>query len=41
MILMILIYVNAVVILVGFELNVSLASLKRLKAAKLAQAPIA
>lgn len=34
MILMILIYVNAVVILVGFELNVSLASLKRLKAAK-------
>ena len=38
MILMILIYVNAVVILVGFELNVSLASLKRLKAAKKAQA---
>lgn len=34
MILMILIYVNAVVILVGFELNVTIASLKRLKAAK-------
>ena len=34
MILMILIYVNAVVILVGFELNVTLASLKRLKAYK-------
>lgn len=34
MILMILIYVNAVVILVGFELNVTIASLKRLKAVK-------
>lgn len=34
MILMILIYVNAVVILVGFELNVTLSSLKRLKASK-------
>ena len=37
MILMILIYVNAVVILVGFELNVTLASLKRLKAYKQVQ----
>lgn len=37
MILMILIYVNAVVILVGFELNVTIASLKRLKASKKAE----
>ena len=34
MILMILIYVNAVAILVGFELNVTIASLRRLKALK-------
>ncbi len=38
-ILMLLIYVNALVVLVGFELNVTIASLKRLKEAKKNQSP--